>query len=531
MPPAKRVISHRWQPNLIVGIDFGMTCTGVVYAKINPESKTLPEIKQIKRWPGARDRVLEKVPTELIYKDAISETVQSWGAECRRGLQGSQRTKRWFKLAVPQQTTRSGVDVEVADPKQGSSSDSSAPLNEHHDGDSARRYFKDYITQVCAWVDQTLEDQVPRFKSLNVEYIFSIPTSWSLETSTLHIITSLIREAVGESQTRRSRVGLTEAAAAAVETGRDSCKKGDVVLVIDTGGGTTDINIFKYLSSEYEPSRIKALTYDEGEDIGSTRIDQLCLDYMNSKLLETLNMENGNIWLEYAQAAVRENWADLKHSYGDSTSITDTFYHIPIGPSFSSSDFAAKRSPAPDLIPPREGSGLYTFRVPARTMQKWFDDQITAIISLIDKQVAKLQSEHRREKVSRIVLSGGFALNKYYRTQLRNHFNERIRAKDKGISEDLEILNAGEPHLAVVRGLVYNRCREVMGVGPMYESVVSPTSFGFVVSEEYSKLKHGSLGEVPVLSALDGKQWIRGQIDWGCGGRRADTKQRVEEGI
>jgi len=59
-------------------------------------------------------------------------------------------------------------------------------------------------------------------------------------------------------------------------------------------------------------------------------------------------------------------------------------------------------------------------------MQKWFDDQIDSITSLIDKQISTLQAEHKREKISLVALSGGFALNKSYRTQLRNYFKQRI---------------------------------------------------------------------------------------------------------
>jgi molecular chaperone DnaK (HSP70) len=510
MPPVKRVISHRWQPDLIVGVDFGMTCTGVVYAKPDIYSGNVPEIKQIKRWPGARD-VLEKVPTELIYSESDHDTVQYWGAECRRNTRGWQRSKRLFKLDIPSNTTKT-KPPDGSDVKSRLASDSSTTLNEQHDGDSARRYFKDYISKLISWVDTTLEDQVPRYKSLNVEYTFTVPTSWCAEASTLTNILEILREAVGESQSRRARIGLTEAGAAASDSGRDQ-KKGDVVLIIDTGGGTTDINIFKFLSSEKEAARIKALTYDEGADIGSTRIDHCCLDYMRSRILETCGKDS-SAWIKDAEKAVRDDFTLLKHGYGESSPPTSGFYLLPIGDPRDVSESGDKSSPYSDFEPPEGGYGQYSFKIPVAEMRKWFDDQISSILTLVDQQLSRLKQEHKREKISHIILSGGFALNKYYRSQLRSHFNERIRIKDNSISSEVEILNAQEPHLAVVRGAVYNRLREVMGMGSLYENVVSPLSFGFVVSEEYSRTRHGSLGEIPVTSALDGKQWIRGQIDW-----------------
>ena len=513
MPPIQRVVSHRWQPNLIVGVDFGMTCTGVVYTVLNRESSAIPEIKQVKRWPGARD-VLEKVSTELIYNERDPKKVQLWGAQCKRNAEGWDRSKRLFKLDVPSNTTKTQEQESgVTSTKETTEADSATTLNESHDGDSARRYFRDYIEKLCSWVERTLEDQVPRYKTMNVEYVFSVPTSWSLEASTLNTINELLQEAVSESQRRRVRIGLTEAGAAASESGRDTSKKGDVILIIDTGGGTTDVNIFKYLSSEREPARIKALTYDEGADIGSTRIDQCCMDYATTRVRETCG-NDASKWLKEIEKSVREDFSIIKHTYGEFTPPITGNYLLPVAAPHDLSDLAFSASPSADFEPPAGGQGPYHFKIPTKEMQKWFDDQIASILVLVDKQIHKLQQEHKRDKIARVVLSGGFALNKYYRAQLRSHFQERIRSRHGGISPELEVLNAQEPHLAVVRGLVYNRLREVMGMGSIYDYVVCPTSFGFVVSEEYSKLRHGNLGEVPQTSALDGKQWIKGQIDW-----------------
>ena len=478
--PIRRAASHVWQPDIVVGIDFGMTCTGVVYSKLDSSKAASPDIRQIKRWPGSID-VLEKVPTEIIYSVDVSENldiVQYWGAQCKHHLQHFDQLVRLFKLDVK----------------------ASEPIERRHSVEEARRYLKDYVAQVVKYVDEVLVESIPRYKVMRVEYVFSVPTSWCLDSTTLNEVKKLIKDVVGESQERRARIGLTEAAAAAVESGRDGHKKGDVVLVCDTGGGTTDINIFKFLSTGTEIARIKALTYDEGADVGSTQIDKAAATYIES---QRTGVDFG--W--DVDKAIRTDFAEIKHEYGK-LEHEPTHYLLPVH------DYKGNNEAPPPPYEFEVSDGTFKFKIPAPELRKWFDEQIDKIVELLQKQVDILHKENKREKLDRVVLSGGFALNRYYRDRLRKHFTEAVRAQKGGISPDLEILYAQEPHLAVVRGLVHNRVQELMGFGPSFEYVISPTSFGFVVSEEYSRRRHANIGEIPQVSMLDGKQWIGGQIDW-----------------
>ncbi|KAL8726553.1 MAG: hypothetical protein Q9181_006007 [Wetmoreana brouardii] len=63
--------------DLIIGIDLGMTYTGVAFFVPN---KTDPErAKLIQKWPGKEDKTENKVPTSLIYH---GDKLQSWGFLC-----------------------------------------------------------------------------------------------------------------------------------------------------------------------------------------------------------------------------------------------------------------------------------------------------------------------------------------------------------------------------------------------------------------------------------------------------------------
>lgn len=70
-----------------------------------------------------------------------------------------------------------------------------------------------------------------------------------------------------------AHVYLTEAEAAAIYASKQSMSKGEVFMVCDAGGGTTDVNVLKVESAIKGSFELKPLTWTEGAAIGSTLID------------------------------------------------------------------------------------------------------------------------------------------------------------------------------------------------------------------------------------------------------------------
>jgi hypothetical protein len=185
----------------------------VAYALLDPSSTSVPEPKNIQKWLGPSNTHLnDKVPTELIYTDRHEIAVNAWGSHCRNKNLRSY-VKHSFKLSIASKATNVAAYG--------------------HDTSSARRSFKDYVTEVCAYVEDCLAKWVPKYRSLQVEFIFSVPVTWEFDTETLNEVKSTVCGIVGVSQTRRAEIGLTEAAAAAVDIGRNKFDKGDVILVCD----------------------------------------------------------------------------------------------------------------------------------------------------------------------------------------------------------------------------------------------------------------------------------------------------------
>ena len=156
--------------------------------------------KTIQRWPGRLPGELaNKVPTSIEYS-STSGKVQNWGFKCDPELKGSD-IKEFFKLHLApqhQDETRGG------------------PTRQE-----AQRWFQDYILSIYQHVVSHFNITVPQFGSRQVEFLFSVPTTW--RDVRMVEETRAILERVINTKTPRHRavIGLTEAEAAAVYAGNE----------------------------------------------------------------------------------------------------------------------------------------------------------------------------------------------------------------------------------------------------------------------------------------------------------------------
>ena len=75
---------HESPADLIIGIDFGTTFTGVAYAfagkQVLDKAKIADKVIVIKKWPGAADK--EKIPTVLSYAGTCITSLHLWVCAC-----------------------------------------------------------------------------------------------------------------------------------------------------------------------------------------------------------------------------------------------------------------------------------------------------------------------------------------------------------------------------------------------------------------------------------------------------------------
>jgi hypothetical protein len=203
-----------WYPDIVVGVDFGMTCTGAIGSEFpsssllssSPQTSsnnsikkttgvaysygpTWPTPKSIQHWPGLiGSQVATKVPSHILYHN----NAVKWGFQCEENLPDTKDIKQYFKL---------NLDPAFVDNRP------NAPSRE-----DATRYFQDYIRCIYQYVLSYFAKTFPRFEGMRVEWVFSVPTTWKDP----RMVAELRERIVFDRPEHRAVIGLTEAEAAAV---------------------------------------------------------------------------------------------------------------------------------------------------------------------------------------------------------------------------------------------------------------------------------------------------------------------------
>lgn len=206
----------------------------------------------IQHWPSRiGSQLADKVATQISYDSQTGERT-TWGFLCDLADPGLQ-TERFFKLYI--------------DPVYRDKFPDAPTVLE------ARRWYRDYLECIYGAITQFFSESHPRSMSKNIEFLFSVPTTWR-NPSMIAATMRLIKEAGFEQRPNHiARITLTEAEAAAVYTSKQQYATGDIILVCDAGGGTTDVNVLKLASSGRKKTELVPLSWVEGQEIGSALLD------------------------------------------------------------------------------------------------------------------------------------------------------------------------------------------------------------------------------------------------------------------
>lgn len=191
--------------------------------------------KSIQEWPGLPpDSVETKVPTTIAYSrnsNGRQETV--WGFSCDPDDEYHEFTKvhEHFKIYLDQHS------LDLA--RKGGVRDMPETVDE------AKYLVTDYLNQIYKHVKICIEAITGSWKDKRIEFVFSLPTTWDA-LDTVNRFNEAINAAGFTSQNpdkHSAKLELTEAEAAAVYFVTNSeieLEKGDIILICDAGGGTTE---------------------------------------------------------------------------------------------------------------------------------------------------------------------------------------------------------------------------------------------------------------------------------------------------
>jgi len=440
-------------------------------------SRARPET--IQHWPGnPRGGIADKVDTKIAY-DIRTGAVANWGFmvdphDCHY------QYEELFKLIL---------DPEFHDPHR-----DDGPTQQE-----AQKWFKDYLACIYKTVNQHLCDIIPRFYSKRVEYRFSVPTTWNNPAMVAGILNLIKRAGYGlENPRHTAEIALTEAEAAAVYASKQDYAKGDVFLVCDAGGGTTDVNVLKVTSSDSGRTELEPLSYVEGQPVGSTLIDYR-VEKLVAMRLSAIGHHLRGEPVAIAHRMMREGsrFESFKCNFGDEAMDLPTLrLHIPgLAPGL---DF--------DLAHIQDSTMIIT----QEELRRIFDEQLNKMIGLIDQQLKLLQQTQSNESIADLVLSGGLGSSPYIYQRLKSRYERG--ASEFANAQSMRILRTAKPQLAVVHGLVMDRVQQIKDDKVVYKERCCRHSYGIVCRELYNASKH--TGEPVTEDSRDGQKYALKQIDW-----------------
>jgi hypothetical protein len=188
--------------------------------------------QSIKDWPGLPpDSVETKVPTKIAYPRDGSEP--RWGFLCDSDDDYHEvaDVREHFKIYLDQDSLDSA--------RKGGVRDMPATVGE------ATGLITDYLRQIHQHVKVSLEAATGSWRDRRIEFVFSLPTTWT-SMDTTNKFNEAIRAAGFTSdnpEKHSAKLELTEAEAAGVYMATNpqvTFSRGDIVLICDAGGGTTE---------------------------------------------------------------------------------------------------------------------------------------------------------------------------------------------------------------------------------------------------------------------------------------------------
>lgn len=374
------------------------------------------------------------------------------------------------------------------------------------------KWYRDYLKALYDHIKIQLGQQLSRGKwdDSRIVFSFSLPTTWT-DKSIVERFRSLIKQAgYGEHANHTVELGLTEAEAAAVHVSKeapDFFSKGDIALVCDAGGGTTDISILNIEQVVEEHISMRQLDVVAGRAIGSVAIDSDFADMVYEKLTNANNRKS----LGFSDEDIDRIAWNVSH--------TDEYQYFKCA--FGQADtedmhtFSCSIKQLPhNYVDTESRISNGTMRFDRGEFQSLFDKQIQKLFAHIDAQIERTKRLMPQAKITQLVLSGGLGNSAYVQQRLRTRYEH---GGDCGFSNvsTMRVKVAPDPQLAVCKGLVEDTLQKLV----LGRSAISwrccRESYGVrccLPKSEENMRRAGS--RQAILDELDGRHYYPNAIHW-----------------
>ncbi|KAI4920818.1 hypothetical protein J4E85_008933 [Alternaria conjuncta] len=467
------------RPDLVVSIDFGMTCTGVAYCNVATGSDS---VRHIQRWPGRTQANENKVPTLLVYPQN-SETPSSWGFLAETAQEGSgagHESREWFKIML---------DEDLLEQMRSNSSEPSKVPHIHE----VEKWYTDYFSYLYRTIEARLRGELAsRWEDAKIEFIFSVPTTWKPIPTVERFRKTISAAGFGSCANHTASIGLTEAEAAAVHTARSM------------PGIFKDLSVFRVKKTQDGSFSLEQIDVVFGATIGAAQLDSLYEKEVlrrleNADRLQPMGLSDINqaAW----EMRISKEYQNAKCDYGSEESLMDT------------ETFAVQVPKLDKAYDNREcgisGGDMYFRR---DDLKGFFDAQVSKLFAMMDKQLARLLQKFPSEQVSHLVLSGGLGNSAYVQNCLRSRY--AFGSTPYSNAQHMQIRIAPDPQLVVCKGNVADRVQKLKSGQSILGWRCSRASYGTMCKILYDPFNLAHFGLRTELDPLDKKEYVMDCIDW-----------------
>ncbi|KAG8624350.1 hypothetical protein KVT40_007417 [Elsinoe batatas] len=389
--------SNRSKAQLIVGIDFGTTFSGVAFAfATNTEAKE----DIIVEWPGAGTQTKQKIPTVLYYDQ--HQQVVGWGPDIADALAptgypkpGVQKVE-WFKLQLMMSGNTYIDPINLPPLPPGKS-----------EIDVAADYLFKLRQAMRNYLQKTLGEVFTR-EERNIRYFLTVPAIWNdagkAATRAAAIQAGFLRD---ENDNRLTLITEPEAAAMfCSKTGLLNLKIHDAVLIVDCGGGTVDL--IAYEVEEEQPFTVAECTAGSGDSCGSTALNRNFSNILRAKIrkmkLPDGSKTAGRVYAKCIMDFENRIKADFRNN-GQKWAVD-----VGIEAEFPEAGIE---------------EGYMTFT--NEEILQCFEPVVNRILELVRNQIIAIQAQNRL--LQNILVVGGFGSSEYLFQQIKLHVPPQFQTK------------------------------------------------------------------------------------------------------
>jgi hypothetical protein len=473
------------KPDLVIGVDFGMTHTGVAYGFSDSKGSLEPRLLQ-SGWPGRENAQVFKVPTIVVYKNqklSLSPKLTSYG------FLSEQHDERYSPTRIAHSKFKLCLDEDLI------------PPNLSHK--EVQRWYQDYLKEIYSHVEEHFKSTHPKKWKGKVEFVFSFPTQFS-DKARQHFERVIKAAGFGVCEGHQAFVTLRESQAAAICASREKSEElqvGQLMMVLDAGGGTTDIGILEVVANSDDHSQLKEVNKEFGGSIGSTKIDDGFRSYLEGVLIK-INDDRPNTFQDPQTTAEKvansEEFQTYKCQLG--TRAMNGLKVLPI-------TIPGLPEGYENLALGIQGGKISYQKL---KLEKLFVTQLNNLFEKLDDQLTRFSRTRPGQHISYLILSGGLGSSVYLKDAIEKRYCGN-GTHASFLTKKMEILKAEHPQEVVAKGLVINRLQKMKIGTSVLTSRISVNSVGLVTDILYNPAKHTN---AKVHRALNGQKYASNAISW-----------------